>query len=240
MLQCHYECLLIKWKTDFKSRSFLLKNGYVKSPDFRLLIHFNTALSINSAGQRNACVFIFMGNSVIPSQISNIKVLLLWLLGQGTHRSLIISLPFHFYFKVTQLCLIEMPANKAEQDKHLECQGVAQYAARQLSLVLVESCTKNASSSTFVIYLYWCDLDDYQYWLYFFPCKQCNYSTKQKICKSYDLTLHSNSVLSYSMSQKVLPLDHYLLMGCRVAIEHNLQRHQDEYLIQSFCLLIFY
>lgn len=147
---------------------------------------------------------------------------------------------FPLLFYVVQLCLIEMLASKAEQDKHLECQGVVQYAARQLSSVLVESCTTNASSSTLVIYLCWCDSDDYQYRVNFFPCKQCIYSKTQKICKSHDLTLHSNSLLSYTMSQKVLPLDHYLLMGCRVAIEHNLQRHQDEYLIQSFCPLIFY
>lgn len=100
MLQCHYECLLIKWKTDFKSRSFLLKKRVRQSPDFPLLINFNTALSISSAGQRNAGVFIVTGTSVIPSQISNIKVFLLWLLGQGTHRSLIISFSFRFYFKL--------------------------------------------------------------------------------------------------------------------------------------------
>ena len=61
---------------------------------------------------------------------------------------------FLLLLQVAQLCLTEMLASKGEQDKHLACQGVVQYAARQLSSVLVESRTKNASSSTLIIYLY--------------------------------------------------------------------------------------
>lgn len=43
-----------------------------------------------------------------------------------------------------------------------------QSAKELISFVLMEPHAENASSSAWVIYLYWCNLVDYQYWLDFF------------------------------------------------------------------------
>lgn len=43
-----------------------------------------------------------------------------------------------------------------------------QSAKELISFVLMEPHAENASSSAWVIYLYWCNLVDYQYWPDFF------------------------------------------------------------------------
>lgn len=89
--------------------------------------------------------------TVIPSQISNIKVLQLWLLEKGIHKSLaILSTSLSLVTFCCTALFDRKGPGQPEQGKNATCQGIAQHAARQLSLVLEESRTKNASSSTLV------------------------------------------------------------------------------------------
>lgn len=105
MLQCHYKCLLIKWNTDFTIKNLFIKKKWTcQSPKIPLLINFKNILSINSIGHmlenRNACIFIFIGDSIILSQTSTINVCLLWLLGKDRPQSLTVFFSFCCYFKL--------------------------------------------------------------------------------------------------------------------------------------------
>lgn len=128
----------------------------MSKPQISITNNFNNTLPINSTGRMlenvNPRILIFMGHSIILSQIGNINVLLLWLLGKDTPQTLTICFSFCCYFKLP----------KSVWQKRLEpvrlSKGGVKFAQAMLNM---QSGSyhwygrNHASRSVLIVYLYW-------------------------------------------------------------------------------------